>query len=1110
MARWIGGVMAVLVAGTVWSAMIVPPADLGELVATSECVVVARARASRGGPGPYVPHTVTRFARVELVTGTDPGPEFLVSVPGGRDGGIETVVPGAPSFRPGGEYLLFLARGADGLWRVRTLAYGVLERVEIEGELYFRPVVEREAIGFVRRFDVEVPGVYRAAALVRELREVAAGRTVWDGRVALAPETVRERFAEKDAPSSCRFMTASDGHGVRWFAFDDGGSATIRATTPGQTGIGDGGTGAVSAGAAAWTDDGGSAIELVYGGTTARSISCSGTGTHYQGDAVVFDDPCGDIDPLSNCTGTLAYGGPSFYTSTRTFDGQQWHEAVSLFVVVNDGSECAGETNFAEFITHELGHGLGFGHHTDSDATMYAYCCHYPRGAGLGATDRACAAYLYPDASAPTPPAAPSNLTATAVSETRIDLSWTDNSDDEDGFEIRRSTGGAFTRVAAVGADTTAWSDTTLAPCTGASYVVVATGSAGSSDASNIASAATSGDPPAPPSGLAATVTELPAVELSWTLASPAPDSVTVERAAGGGIFGTLAVLGGTAAWYRDTAVEAGGSYRYRVRAGNGCGASDPSDEVGATIPDGGEPISVDFSWTPQQPFPGEPVRFTVSVSGPAETLSWDFGDGTTSSGGDTAHTFPREGVYTVRLTAAGEGASAVAEHTVAVQSPPPLVAASARTPGVNGTSWRTDLAVLGVGAAASWGRIVLHGADGGTLGELPYSVAPGELRVLEDVVGQMDVEGTGSLEVVPESGTVPHVMSRTYTGESGGTYGQAIPTQALIHAGHLVITGLRGAPGFRTNFGLASASASAVTVTPVLHVNGRSIHGPVLALRPYQQSQWPVDAIFGSGVLDGEDAATLELEVTGPVAAYASVVDELSGDPVFLPAVRPATDWLVPVVGRGAGAEGTMWDTDLVLANLTGERVTVALEYRGGGTVGHQRTTLSFGAGETRRIASVQQTLWGIGAGLGSVAVSATGPVAVETRIATPRPGGAGSMGQRIGALTAEAAGTGLWIVPWVRHDAGFRTNIGIVNAGTAARTVSLVLHRGDGTVAGGRQVTVPAGGLVQSSLEALFGADALPAEGWVEAANRPQGVMLYASQVDNVSGDPAFVPGG
>ncbi len=66
-----------------------------------------------------------------------------------------------------------------------------------------------------------------------------------------------------------------------------------------------------------------------------------------------------------------------------------------------------------------------------------------------------------------TAPAAPSDLTATAVSSSAIDLTWTDNAGDEDGFDIERSLDGtSFTPLVSVGADVTTYSDTGLAPVT--------------------------------------------------------------------------------------------------------------------------------------------------------------------------------------------------------------------------------------------------------------------------------------------------------------------------------------------------------------------------------------------------------------------------------------------------------------------------------------------------------------------------------------------------------------------------------------------------------------------------------------------------------------------
>jgi transcriptional regulator CtsR len=60
------------------------------------------------------------------------------------------------------------------------------------------------------------------------------------------------------------------------------------------------------------------------------------------------------------------------------------------------------------------------------------------------------------------PPNVPIGLGATAVSPTRINLAWTDNSTGETGFKIERKTGaGAFALIANVGANVTSYNNTT-------------------------------------------------------------------------------------------------------------------------------------------------------------------------------------------------------------------------------------------------------------------------------------------------------------------------------------------------------------------------------------------------------------------------------------------------------------------------------------------------------------------------------------------------------------------------------------------------------------------------------------------------------------------------
>lgn len=61
----------------------------------------------------------------------------------------------------------------------------------------------------------------------------------------------------------------------------------------------------------------------------------------------------------------------------------------------------------------------------------------------------------------------PTNLVCTVVSSTQIDLSWTDNSPDETGFSVERSTDGvSFSVIDTVPANVTAYNDTGLTPGT--------------------------------------------------------------------------------------------------------------------------------------------------------------------------------------------------------------------------------------------------------------------------------------------------------------------------------------------------------------------------------------------------------------------------------------------------------------------------------------------------------------------------------------------------------------------------------------------------------------------------------------------------------------------
>ena len=86
----------------------------------------------------------------------------------------------------------------------------------------------------------------------------------------------------------------------------------------------------------------------------------------------------------------------------------------------------------------------------------------------------------------PGAPLAPSELSAAAVSPTQVNLSWADNSVDEEQFVLeRRLASSAYVRLAVLGPNATSYADSPLAPDTVASYRIRAHNSAGDSGLSN-------------------------------------------------------------------------------------------------------------------------------------------------------------------------------------------------------------------------------------------------------------------------------------------------------------------------------------------------------------------------------------------------------------------------------------------------------------------------------------------------------------------------------------------------------------------------------------------------------------------------------------------------
>jgi hypothetical protein len=99
-----------------------------------------------------------------------------------------------------------------------------------------------------------------------------------------------------------------------------------------------------------------------------------------------------------------------------------------------------------------------------------------------------------------TAPDAPTDFAVTPYAYNRIDLTWNDPAENEQGFRIERSTNGGatFLPLTSVEADNEAFSDTTVDPNVNYAYRIVAYNPGGNSDFSPIGSATTFNVPPYP------------------------------------------------------------------------------------------------------------------------------------------------------------------------------------------------------------------------------------------------------------------------------------------------------------------------------------------------------------------------------------------------------------------------------------------------------------------------------------------------------------------------------------------------------------------------------------------------------------------------------------
>jgi PKD repeat protein len=221
---------------------------------------------------------------------------------------------------------------------------------------------------------------------------------------------------------------------------------------------------------------------------------------------------------------------------------------------------------------------------------------------------------------------------------------------------------------------------------------------------------------------------------------------------------------------------------------------------------------------------------------------------------------------------------------------------------------------------------------------------------------------------------------------------------------------------------------------------------------------------------------------------------------------------YLVPAIAHAPGVSGTQWRTDVAAVNRSGSPAALTLTYYSSSPPMTATTNLAHGAAVEWR--NILESLFGINLGAitqGLLSVASTMPLAITSRTYNQAPDG--TFGQYLPALTVShgTAGDEEGVLPQLRSNVEFRTNVGLVNLGNGPETALLRLFGPDGAQIGTTQiVAVEAGRWIQiNDIFRTAGAGSHDvAYATVTAVNENAVLWAYASVVDNSTGDPTTIP--
>jgi hypothetical protein len=225
---------------------------------------------------------------------------------------------------------------------------------------------------------------------------------------------------------------------------------------------------------------------------------------------------------------------------------------------------------------------------------------------------------------------------------------------------------------------------------------------------------------------------------------------------------------------------------------------------------------------------------------------------------------------------------------------------------------------------------------------------------------------------------------------------------------------------------------------------------------------------------------------------------------------------YLIPAIAHSPGANNTAWRSDISIVNRSGSSASVTVGYTSNtdSMTGSYSVTMPNGSALSWQ--DVLSSLFGLaqaGVNQGTVQITSTAPLSAVGR--TYNQTATATFGQAYPAVAVgEAISAGRTaVLPHLANNpsnGGYRTNIGIVNLGAGACSVTVRLYDGNGNQVGTAQTISAdpgkfaqnngtfnnAGAGYHSTAYAVVSTDSASCSFWG-----------FATVVDNVSGDPTTI---